>query len=273
MLRPPELTPRAEPTWDDALVVEHEVIDGYYHRLVLHSPSITGRATAGQFVMITVPSDGGATVLLPRPMAIHRRRVDTGNLEVIFSVLGRGTAALARIAPGDSLLLTGPLGRGFELPAGAASVLLIAHGSGICAVMTVAEDARAAGMTTSAMLSTAFRSTALGEPDCRELGIDAVFVAEDDGSNTIGLITADLRQRFDTSPPSVIMVCGSGALARAAVALGQRWRTPVQVSVEAHMACGLGYCHGCAAPVATRADEEGPLVCRDGPVFDGYVVA
>jgi len=40
----------------------------------------------------------------------------------------------------------------------------------------------------------------------------------------------------------------------------------VQVSLEAHMACGLGYCHGCATGTRT-ADEESPLICRDGPVF------
>nr|WP_239081874.1 hypothetical protein [Streptomyces sp. SID9727] len=32
------------------------------------------------------------------------------------------------------------------------------------------------------------------------------------------------------------------------------------------MACGLGYCHGCAT--GTRGGpEESPLICKDGPVF------
>jgi dihydroorotate dehydrogenase electron transfer subunit len=38
------------------------------------------------------------------------------------------------------------------------------------------------------------------------------------------------------------------------------------VSLEAHMACGLGYCHGCSSGAPGLA-EEAPLVCRDGPVF------
>jgi dihydroorotate dehydrogenase electron transfer subunit len=40
----------------------------------------------------------------------------------------------------------------------------------------------------------------------------------------------------------------------------------VQVSIEARMACGLGFCHGCATGIV-GASEESPLVCVDGPVF------
>jgi len=67
------------------------------------------------------------------------------------------------------------------------------------------------------------------------------------------------------------MVCGAGVLARLAAELGAFWGVPVQASLEAHMACGLGYCHGCAAPVRTDASVEGPLVCADGPVFDARI--
>ena len=33
------------------------------------------------------------------------------------------------------------------------------------------------------------------------------------------------------------------------------------------MACGLGYCHGCALPTS-GAGHEGALVCTHGPVFE-----
>ena len=39
-------------------------------------------------------------------------------------------------------------------------------------------------------------------------------------------------------------------------------------SMEAHMACGIGVCLGCAIPIR---DEQGFVykrVCKDGPVFD-----
>jgi len=262
----------------------------------LHSPSIASRARAGQFVMVSVPSRGGAKILLPRPMAIQRRHPERGDIEVTFSIAGRGTAELARIEVGQSLLLTGPLGRGFEIPDATSRILVMAHGSGVCAVLGIVEDAAARGIPTLALLSAAMRSAVVGERDCAELGTEAIIVTEDAGSNTIPAIDRLLREHYRTDRPSVIMVCGSSALTRAAVALGVDWGIPVQVALEAHMACGLGYCHGCAAPVAASSDRassdgatsdrvtsdgaisdgatsdrEGPLVCRDGPVFDAHV--
>ena len=316
IVRPPTGRVEADPTWDEAPVLLHEVLDGHYHRLVLHSPSIASRARAGQFVMISVPSAavpsdsvpsatapailvpsrGGAKILLPRPMAIQRRHPERGDIEVTFSIAGRGTAELARIEVGQSLLLTGPLGRGFEIPDATSRILVMAHGSGVCAVLGIVEDAAARGIPTLALLSAAMRSAVVGERDCAELGTEAIIVTEDAGSNTIPAIDRLLREHYRTERPSVIMVCGSSALTRAAVALGVDWGIPVQVALEAHMACGLGYCHGCAAPVAASSDRassdgatsdrvtsdgaisdgatsdrEGPLVCRDGPVFDAHV--
>ena len=295
-VRPPTGRVEADPTWDEAPVLLHEVLDGHYHRLVLHSPSIASRARAGQFVMVSVPSRGGAKILLPRPMAIQRRHPERGDIEVTFSIAGRGTAELARIEVGQSLLLTGPLGRGFEIPDATSRILVMAHGSGVCAVLGIVEDAAARGIPTLALLSAAMRSAVVGERDCAELGTEAIIVTEDAGSNTIPAIDRLLREHYRTERPSVIMVCGSSALTRAAVALGVDWGIPVQVALEAHMACGLGYCHGCAAPVAASSDRassdgatsdrvtsdgaisdgatsdrEGPLVCRDGPVFDAHV--
>jgi len=295
-VRPPTGRVEADPTWDEAPVLLHEVLDGHYHRLVLHSPSIASRARAGQFVMVSVPSRGGAKILLPRPMAIQRRHPERGDIEVTFSIAGRGTAELARIEVGQSLLLTGPLGRGFEIPDATSRILVMAHGSGVCAVLGIVEDAAARGIPTLALLSAAMRSAVVGERDCAELGTEAIIVTEDAGSNTIPAIDRLLREHYRTDRPSVIMVCGSSALTRAAVALGVDWGIPVQVALEAHMACGLGYCHGCAAPVAASSDRassdgatsdrvtsdgaisdgatsdrEGPLVCRDGPVFDAHV--
>jgi len=39
---------------------------------------------------------------------------------------------------------------------------------------------------------------------------------------------------------------------------------PAQVSLEAHIACGVGICLGCV--VKTKQDYK--RVCKDGPVFN-----
>jgi dihydroorotate dehydrogenase electron transfer subunit len=112
----------------------------------LYSPAIASAATAGQFVMVAVEGDANRDgILLPRPMAIHRRYRDAGELDIVYDVVGRGTAAMGEIETDARVLITGPLGRGFLAPPDAGLVLLLGRDVGICSVMTLAEDARANG--------------------------------------------------------------------------------------------------------------------------------
>lgn len=291
-VRPRSVLERPQPVWDDAEVLVHEPVGERYRRLVLGSSTIAGTALAGQFLMITVPPHDGDTILLPRPMAIHRRRpavtaraatagraatvATPGTIELIYGVVGRGTRALAAVPVGARLQVTGPLGRGFEFPPETRSTLLIGRGVGVCGVMGAAEDATAAGIRTTVVLSGQRPEQLLGRADCAELGVRVIEATDHDGSSDLGTLSARLREEFDgaaneRTPPDVIMVCGAGVLVRLAADLGAHWGVPVQASLEAHMACGLGYCHGCAAPVGTDPAVEGPLVCADGPVFDAAI--
>lgn len=255
-----------EPVSVSARVLRHETVSQTYRRLVLEAPAIAERAQSGQFVMVTVP--GAERVLLPRPMAIHRRRVDDGTIELIYGQVGRGTRILSQAEAGSSLLATGPLGRGYSIPDGPGPILLMGRGIGICAFMTVAEDARTRAIPAVAVLSARTAQRVIGESDAAELGVQAIAVHDANGSSEIAAVEQLLEGRFDTLPPRAIFVCGSSRLALLATRLGDRWGSMVQVSLEAHMACGLGYCHGCAAPMRSDPASEGPLVCVDGPVFD-----
>ncbi|MGY4860135.1 iron-sulfur cluster-binding protein [Cryobacterium sp. AP23] len=279
-VRPRSAVARPQPVWDDAEVLVHEPVGERYRRLVLASDTIARTAQAGQFLMVTVLPHEGDRILLPRPMAIHRRYPatadQTGTVELIYGIVGRGTRALAAVPVGGILQLTGPLGRGFEFPVATRSVLLIGRGVGVCGVMGAAEDARVAGIRTTMVLSGQRPSQLLGRNDCAELGVRVIEATDQDGSSDLATLAARLRAHFDGSSPErarpdVVMVCGAGVLARLAAELGAHWGVPVQASLEAHMACGLGYCHGCAAPVRTDPSVEGPLVCADGPVFDARI--
>ncbi|TAM70072.1 MAG: dihydroorotate oxidase electron transfer subunit [Microbacteriaceae bacterium] len=268
-LRLPRTSPAPKPTWDRAPILAHRPIGDRYHRLTLRAPTVSNAAEAGQFVMATIGE--GEVIVLPRPMAIHRRRPDRGEIDIVFSVTGRGTQALANMSAGDYVDLIGPLGRGFEIATGASRLLLIGRGIGVGAVMTAAEDARQRHVMVSAVLSAARHESVIGLDDCAELGVAALPVADEDGSSTVEELETSLTRMHDETPPDIIMVCGSTRLVTLSVRLAKRWGASVQVSVEEHMACGLGYCHGCAAPVPTDPDREGPMVCVDGPVFDACI--
>ena len=64
--------------------------------------------------MLSPGSRGGAPrtdPLLPRPMAIYRERRRPGgaDVEILYKVVGRGTALLADAKPGQRIDVVGPL--------------------------------------------------------------------------------------------------------------------------------------------------------------------
>jgi NAD(P)H-flavin reductase len=73
----------------------------------------------------------------------------------------------------------------------------------------------------------------------------------------------DILGALDVPPGTVVYACGPTPM----IAAVQRWaldqRLSGYASLEAHMACGTGSCHGCVVDTA-----RGRLrVCSEGPVF------
>lgn len=253
-----------------AVVADAEVLDKAveavrYQRLTLYAPRIASSAQAGQFVMVSVPGPTDMVPPLPRPMAIHRRHPEQGVIELIVSPLGAGTTLLTRATPGSRLVVVGPLGRGFELDEAGGALLTISRGIGTCGVMGAIEDAVAQSRPHLAVLSGATSAQVVGLSDVRDLQANVLVVDDVAGTSHVDALQPCLRELLDDTPPATIMTCGSRRLMDLSAVLGRGWGAQVQVSVEAHMACGLGYCHGCAN---SYGGSEGPLVCVDGPVFD-----
>ena len=105
-------------------VLESAPVGQRYHRLVVAAPGLAVRTRPGQFCHLLCRDAGGNGPYLRRPMSIWRIGTD-GTLGFLLHVKGRGTAALARLRPGDALDVVGPLGVGFSLPPGARRVLVL----------------------------------------------------------------------------------------------------------------------------------------------------
>jgi dihydroorotate dehydrogenase electron transfer subunit len=245
-----------------------ERLSSTFYRLTLVSPRIAAAARPGQFVMASC----GTTFdpLLRRPFSIHRCTRD-GQLQLLFRVVGQGTRLLSELKADQSLSLIGPLGQGFHIHP-AESVALVGGGIGIAPLLFLAAALRqAAGGETLCHAFLGSRTAEEVSPmasDFSALGC-RVETATDDGSMGYhGLVTDLLVPHL--AEYHRVYTCGPHAMMAAVARLCETAGIGCEVSLEAHMACGLGACLGCTVH---GVGDRYLHVCTHGPVLDAQEVA
>lgn len=252
-----------------ARLLDNNKVGEYHYKITLEAPQIAKAALPGQFVMVRV--DNGDTPLLRRPLGIHRVRArgprSEAAVELLFGVVGPGTKILAQKKSGEYADIIGPLGNGFTFGPGARGFrpVLVAGGMGVAPLVFLAEKLR--GSKALVLVGAKTKDHILCQEDFRKAGCE-VKIATDDGSKGFKGYVSDLLKNTvcDTSDQrrTTIYACGPRPMLQAISYLAQAHRIPAQVSLEEHMACGIGACLGCA--VNTRVGFK--RVCKEGPVFN-----
>ena len=234
------------------------------YRLTIHAPLIAAAAYPGQFVMVRVADRYDP--LLRRPFSIHQQS-SGGTLGLLFKAIGKGTDILATVAVGDSLDLIGPLGRGFDLER-KRPVCIIGGGMGIAPLFFLARQLQLSDRQPERdhvlLGSRKSDELALLAGEFVDLGYP-VQTATDDGSMGHHGFIPDLLDAF-LPVVSRVYTCGPHPMMKTIVEKCQQADVSCQVSLETHMACGLGACLGCTVP---GVDGRYVHVCRQGPVFYG----
>lgn len=255
------------PVLEYARVVGNEPVAAEHYLLSLQAPRLAAMARPGQFAMLTVARAGEDSFVLPRPMALYDWDAAGGRVDFLYRVFGEGTARLAEWRPGEAMVTVGPLGRGFTLRADARRLLLLGRGIGICSLTALAVAARRSNVAVHAVVSARRPDAVIATSFLEARGADVWGVVDTDGSSDVMRLGARLGRFLDDRPVDQVAVCGSERLLGLAAEIGARHAASVEVSLEARMACGLGYCHGCSTGEKGLA-REAPLVCKDGPVFE-----
>jgi len=252
------------------ILANAKVRDNYFHCL-LQAPQVAGSALPGQFVNIKVSS--GPEPLLRRPLSIHRIR--GAEIELFFEVVGEGTRLLSQRKPGERLDIIGPLGNGFnyELPVTNYQLpILVAGGMGVAPLVFLAEKLAQIPMSKSqipiALIGAKTKSQILCEKEFQKCGC-SVKIATDDGSAGFKGYVSDLLKKIlqenkrTREQENGIYACGPKPMLKEVAGLAKKYRIPAQLSLEEHMACGIGACLGCAV----KTIDGYQRVCQEGPVF------
>ena len=162
------------------------------YRIVLRSDSLV-TAASGQFVDLALPG-----YYLRRPISISDCRPDA--VILYYKVVGEGTRALAKMAPGAALELLLPLGNGFHPEKCASDALLIGGGLGVAPLYLLAKELLAQGKHATAVLGFNKADEICLADDLKALGIPVLISTMDGSVGTKGFVTdaiAAAKPAFD----------------------------------------------------------------------------
>ena len=204
---------------------------------------------SGQFVNIQL--DG---LFLRRPISICD--YDDETFTIIYKVVGKGTEAMAAMAPGTKLdILTG-LGNGYDISLVGEKPVLMGGGIGVPPMYNLAKKLLAAGKEIQVILGFNTASEVFYEEEFKALGCSVTVTTVDGSYGVKGFITTPLENMdYD-----YFCTCGPEPMLKAVY---KATKTPGQMSFEERMGCGFGACMGCSCKTLTGYKR----ICKEGPVM------
>ena len=223
-------------------------------------------AHPGQFVGVYPKNK---STILPRPISICEVNEEKTALRLVYRIAGQGTREFSGFAAGDSVEILGILGNGFPLEEGKGKkVFLMGGGIGVPPILQLAKE-----LDADKSILVGYRDNNLFlKEDLDKYG--KVYVATEDGSagtkgNVMDAIAANALEA------DVIFACGSMPMLRAIKKYAEEHQIKAYISLEEHMACGVGACLGCVVKtkeVDHHSHVHNARICTDGPVFDAEEV-
>lgn len=238
-----------------AKVISNEEVSKDIYKLVVEDKS---EIKAGQFYMLKV--NGGT--FLPRPISICSKDGDT--LTFLYAIVGNGTKEFSKLRESNEISLTGPLGNGFDLDKKYGKVALVSGGIGTAPMFELAKRLRANNPDEKIDLYSGFRDEVYLLDEFKPY-VNEIKVSTNTGKHGHeGFVTDLLKvEEYDT-----VLCCGPEIMMKKVIEMCKEKNIAVYVSMEKHMACGVGACLVCTCK--TKGGNK--RTCKDGPVFDGYYV-
>ena len=243
---------------------QKEIAPGIYDMWI--ATELAKGAVPGQFICL-YPKD--KSTLLPRPISICEADKEKELLRIVYRVAGKGTAEFSAYKEGDTVEVLGTLGNGFPVEeATGKKVFLMGGGIGIPPMLELAKN-----MQADKQIVVGYRDdkTFLKE-DLEKNG--TVYIATEDGSvGTKGNVMDAIRE--NGLQADMIFACGPMPMLRAIKKYAEEAGIPAYISLEEHMACGVGACLGCVVKTKEKdhhSHVHNARICTDGPVFEAREV-
>lgn len=262
-------------------ITAHTQVGPGLYLLRAHAPQTARTYRAGQFVHVQIPRMDAR--ILRRPFSVYRVFPETDEIEILYQVVGAGTAHMVSLQIGETIDILGVMGHSwFDVVAhaphftgsvrDAERICVVAGGLGAAPLFGLVEELIPNGTIAHIILGGQTQDHLVTEESYRVLAHaheTQIHITTDDGSCGMqGFVTVPLEEILRDEGCDLVVCCGPEPAMRAVHNLCARYECALLVSLEKRMACGIGACLSCVV----KTDEGLRRSCVDGPVFDASKV-
>jgi dihydroorotate dehydrogenase electron transfer subunit len=246
----------------NAEILENHALSSDIYRLILQLPAEQNLVLSpGQFIMLSCP--GPESVYLKRPLSVAW--FANNELHLLYRILGKGTHNLSLLKTGQTIDLIAPCGKAFSLPP-KGNLLFMAGGMGVAPLSFLCQQALQSNLFSELYFFYGTSQSSDRIPFTFEEDSRVHFFHHSDylqGHYQDHILSFFLNQKLSQNFIQAYS-CGPTLMIKNFSEWCSSNGLPLQVSLEKHMACGMGSCFGCS--IQTRQGMQS--VCHDGPVFN-----
>ena len=243
-------------------ILENKKVNAEYFKLVFPSERLSENVLPGQFLNLQI-EDSQNSPLLRRPFSYYRVR--GRRIEVLYEILGKGTALLAKKRAGHLIKALGPLGKPFTQNLKGKKRVLIGGGVGVPPLMFLAESVKKEPASPVFLIGCRSKNEVLPKREFTKVKGEIRYATDDGSYGHKGFVTALLEDLLKRENPKSLFIqtCGPHAMMSAVMKIAREFGVEGEASIDERMACGVGSCLGCVV----ETNEGFKTSCVEGPVF------
>jgi ferredoxin--NADP+ reductase len=245
-------------------VLEKTFLQEIVVRMVIEAPEIARKRKAGQFIVLMIDEKGERI-----PLTIVDSDSQRGTITIIYQIVGKTTAQLAKMDKGDGIMhVLGPLGHATEIN-NFGTAVCVGGGVGIGVAYPIAAALKKAGKKVISIIGARTKDILILEDDMRKVS-DQLLVATDDGSYGFhGFVSNVLQNLIDAGEKiDIAYAIGPVPMMNVVAKLTKTYGIKTIVSLNPIMVDATGMCGACRVSVGGKTK----FGCVDGPEFDGHEV-
>ena len=245
-------------------VLEKTFLQEIVVRTVIEAPEIARKRKAGQFIVLMIDEKGERI-----PLTIVDSDSQRGTITIIYQIVGKTTAQLAKMEKGDGIMhVLGPLGHATDID-NFGTAVCVGGGVGIGVAYPIAAALKKAGNKVISIIGARTKDILILEDDMRKVS-DQLLVATDDGSYGFhGFVSNVLQNLIDAGEKiDIAYAIGPVPMMNVVAKLTKTYGIKTIVSLNPIMVDATGMCGACRVSVGGKTK----FGCVDGPEFDGHEV-